>query len=195
MEVEDVAARPPSDRRLFFGKCLTFAVASLALVGCTGPVSTEFSRAQQRRYIETDFAATLQRLYRVAPEVQVVAQKARGILVFPTVVRSDPVLGERWGQGALRVANTFMAYYQLTDTGNAEAGPEAVILMCMSFDALSQFEGNALWRLPVSTPTLDAAGHVVGGAAQAPLLALVLDGRGILERPVLAGMSLAPLDI
>lgn len=88
------------------------ACSALAMAGCSsGPTVTESDRARRRRVIDTNFYATLTRLYAIAPATRQLVSDARGVLIFPTVVALDIGVPEQVGEGVLRIATSMDRYF------------------------------------------------------------------------------------
>ncbi|WP_306547712.1 lipid-binding SYLF domain-containing protein, partial [Desulfobulbus sp.] len=51
-------------------------------------------------------------LYRTTPAAKNMAKIAKGILVFPDVVKAGLIVGGQYGEGALRVGNKTTGYYR-----------------------------------------------------------------------------------
>ena len=62
--------------------------------------------------IDRKTTAALQKLYAATPEAKTLAQKAKGILVFPSIVKGGFMIGGQVGDGALRVNGKTVSYYR-----------------------------------------------------------------------------------
>lgn len=189
-------------RRNFLCRAAALAFSPLFATACAeGPMSTESTRAQQRRNIETDFYAALERSYLIVPESRNLIAKSVGVLAFPVVVTTDSRTGEKTGLGALRVANVFTSYYLLTgvmDGRSQRAESQAVIFLFTTFDALNRFRDSDPWRVGetvVAMPTMGADGRIDAIPPHAEVLALAFEGDRLLVKPLLGGMRIEPLEI
>jgi lipid-binding SYLF domain-containing protein len=80
-----------------------------ALSGCTTASSSDASRTEQmdkRRTIDAGVDSMLARLYDIASGSREPADKAHGVLVFPSVFDAGVVVGGQYGEGSMRVART-----------------------------------------------------------------------------------------
>lgn len=75
---------------------LIAALAATAIVGASGP-----ARADSREVIDTRVRRALDELYRTVPDTRDLAQRARGVLVMPHVLKGGFILGGSYGEGAL----------------------------------------------------------------------------------------------
>ena len=62
--------------------------------------------------IDHEVDGALQALYRTTPAAKNMAKIAKGILVFPDVVKAGLIVGGQYGEGALRVGNKTTGYYR-----------------------------------------------------------------------------------
>jgi lipid-binding SYLF domain-containing protein len=84
----------------------------LALTACQAPGTKPPDRAAAAR-IDRDVDAALARLYGSTPEARMLAKRAKGILVFPGVVKAGFIGGAQYGTGALRRHGRTVGYYNL----------------------------------------------------------------------------------
>ena len=69
--------------------------------------------AASAREIDLEVNRALQILYATQPKARQLAQRARGILVFPRIVKAGLVVGGEGGDGALRVNRRSVRYYHI----------------------------------------------------------------------------------
>src|ERR1700736_1434060 len=129
-------------RNFMIKSTAALALGGLALAGCT---TTSNQGAQQtagdadaRRSIDADIDATMQRLYVTARGSRELVGKARGVLVFPSVIAAGFWIGGQYGEGSLRVGGSTVGYYSTT-TGSIGlqigAQSKAIIFLFMAEDA------------------------------------------------------------
>jgi lipid-binding SYLF domain-containing protein len=94
---------------LMFNLLLIFV---LTLAGCesTGDKQADITDAVQ---IDRDVDAALARLYETTPSAKLLASKAKGILVFPNIVKAGFIGGAQYGKGALRKRGRTAGYYNI----------------------------------------------------------------------------------
>ena len=68
--------------------------------------------AASAQEIDRKATAALQKLYATTPEAKKLASKAKGILIFPDIVKGGFIIGGQFGDGALRVNGTTVNYYR-----------------------------------------------------------------------------------
>ena len=131
-----------SDRLL--AAFLVLATAALPLVrpqpvmASTGP---ELNR---------EAAAALESLYAKTPRAKELGGKAKGILVFPAIVKAGFIVGGQYGEGALRKGGKTVAYYNtVAGSYGLQAGAQTFgyALFFMTDSALSYLNQSGGWAI------------------------------------------------
>jgi lipid-binding SYLF domain-containing protein len=182
------------------------ALAVGSITGCsttaTKDASATDSPAAKRRAIDADVDAALARLYAQDPSAREMVAKARGTLVFPSVVSAGFVIGGSYGQGALRVGGHTARYYS-TAAGSVGllAGAEAksVFLLFMTDEALAKFRASEGWTVgadaSVTLVNVGANASVDSKTAQQAIVGYVLTKGGLMANLSLDGTKITPLAI
>jgi len=139
-------------RNFMLKSTAALALGGLALAGCT---TTSNSGAQktagdsdERRSIDADVDATIQRLYATVKGSRELVGKSRGVLVFPSVIQAGFVVGAQYGKGALRVGGGTVGYYSTSSASfglQAGAQSKALIFLFMTQDSLDKFRNSDGW--------------------------------------------------
>lgn len=69
--------------------------------------------AKDLKGVDSDVKAALNSLYRSTPTAKVLGQKAKGILVFPEIVKAGFIVGAQYGEGALLRNGRIVAHYNI----------------------------------------------------------------------------------
>ena len=182
------------------------ALAVGSITGCsttaTKDASATDSPAAKRRAIDADVDAALARLYAQDPSAREMVAKARGTLVFPSVISAGFVIGGSYGQGALRVGGHSARYYS-TAAGSVGllAGAEAksVFLLFMTDEALAKFRASDGWTVgadaSVTLVNVGANASVDTKTAQQAIIGYVLTNGGLMANVSLEGTKITPLTI
>ena len=96
------------DKRSFLA-CGLLAVLATA---CSSTSSGD--PAAKRSSIDASVDSAMSRLHAQVPGSRELTGKARGVLVFPSVVSAGLGVGGSYGQGALRVGGRSVGYYSTT---------------------------------------------------------------------------------
>src|SRR5262245_2089789 len=131
------------------GTALVLALAALAVVHLR-PVFAA-SAAEIDREVDAASAA----LYARTPGAKDLAEQAKGILIFPNIVRASLLEGAQYGDGALRIQGRTVGYYHTVATSyGLQAGVQAFsyALFFMTDGALRSLQGGNGWDLGTDTP-------------------------------------------
>ncbi|PXW16476.1 BPSL1445 family SYLF domain-containing lipoprotein [Paraburkholderia caballeronis] len=181
------------------------AAGSLVLSGCTmtpGSDNTASTDISKRRSIDANVDATLTRLFSTVAGSRELVAKARGVLVFPSVLQAGFIVGGQYGEGALRVGGSSVGYYS-TVSGSfglqAGAQSKAVIFLFMTQDALDKFRSSDGWSVgadaSVALVKVGANGAVDTNTATSPVEVFVLTNAGLMGDVSLAGTKVTRLKI
>ncbi|SAL44968.1 BPSL1445 family SYLF domain-containing lipoprotein [Caballeronia humi] len=193
-------------RNFMLKSTAALALGGLALAGCT---TTSNSGAQktagdsdERRSIDADVDATMQRLYATVKGSRELVAKSRGVLVFPSVIQAGFVVGAQYGKGALRVGGGTVGYYSTTSASvglQAGAQSKSLIFLFMTQDALDKFRNSDGWAAGVDASValvkMGANGVVDTTTATSPVEAFVLTNAGLMADVSLAGTKVSRLKI
>jgi lipid-binding SYLF domain-containing protein len=123
------------------------AVTPVALV-TTPAVAVAATAAEIRR----DASAALSQLYATEPAAKILSQKAKGILVFPHMVKAGFMFGGQVGEGALMKGGRAVAYYNsVAASFGLQAGAQTFgyALFFMNQKALDQLDATSGFEIGV----------------------------------------------
>jgi lipid-binding SYLF domain-containing protein len=176
-------------RRTLLGTTVGFAT-SIALGGTP-------TFAASAREIDQAAEAALNQLYATAPNTKTLGNKAKAILIFPKITKAGLVLGGLSGDGALRVANKTVGYYNVSaGSFGLQAGAEqfAYALFFMTDSGLSYLKSSNGWAIgtgpsvvivdkggaaSITTTTLSQDVYAVPFAQSGLMAGLTLEGSKI----------------
>jgi lipid-binding SYLF domain-containing protein len=153
--------------------------------------------------VEIDAAvdAALVRLYEDVPAARDLAKKAKGILIFPSIVKAGFGVGGEYGEGALRVGGRSVGYY---NTAAASIGLQigvqsrAEVLMFMTQDALEAFQGGDGWEVgvdgSVTVVKVGVAGEIDTNTISDPVIGFIYGEQGLMANLSLEGAKITKLD-
>lgn len=102
--------------------------------------------------INRDVDATLSRLYADVPGARAIAQRAKGVLVFPRVYKAGFMFGAQYGDGALRRGGRTVGYYNTVAASYGfQAGIQSFgyVLLFMTDSALTYLDKSDGFELGV----------------------------------------------
>ncbi|MBB5412859.1 MULTISPECIES: BPSL1445 family SYLF domain-containing lipoprotein [unclassified Paraburkholderia] len=181
------------------------AFGGLALAGCTTTGNTPENAhvdASKRQSIDASVDGTLSKLFTTVPGSRELVSKARGVLVFPSVLQAGLIVGGQYGEGALRVGGATVGYYS-TASGSfglqAGAQSKAIIFLFMTQDSLDKFRNAEGWSAGVDASValvkIGANGAVDTTTATAPVQVFVLTNAGLMGDVSLQGTKVTRLKI
>lgn len=189
---------------------LTAAIAlSTCAVGCSTTASTSAApsgsavtgngplSADAKREIDTAYRASMDRFFSTAPGSRELVAKARGVLVFPSVIGAGMVVGGQYGKGELKINGVIDGYYN-TAAGSIgwQIGVEsrALVFLFMTQDALDRFRAGGGWAggvdASVALLQVGANGDIDVNAARAPTIAFVMTNTGLMANLSLEGTKI-----
>ncbi|CAG9176492.1 hypothetical protein LMG23992_03294 [Cupriavidus laharis] len=190
-------------RRSFLQTGAGLVLGSLSLAACTttGP-DVPSDKAARRRELDSGVDATLAKLYGSVNGSRDLANKARGILVFPKTLSAGFVVGGEYGDGALRSGGATRGYYRLISGSvgwQIGAQSKSVILMFLTQDAYDKFVRSSGWTAgvdaTVALATVGANGVLDTNTAQHPIVGFVMTNAGLMAGLSLEGSKITKLDL
>lgn len=187
------------NKRLF----LVLGSISIALAACTttGP-SAKPDPAAKRSSINAAVDSALTKLYAQAAGSRELVAKAKGVLVFPSVVSAGFVVGGSYGEGALRSGGATAGYYSTTAASVgllAGADSKAIYVLFMSQEAYDKFVASKGWTAGADASiTLISVGAGAGidtQTGQQPIIGYALSNAGLMANLSFDGTKFTRLDL
>jgi len=178
-------------------KALCFAL--LLVTAILGASRT--SEAASAAEIEADANETLHSFVRQVSGARELANKAAGILVFPSVIKAGIGFGGEYGEGILLNQQKVEGYYNLVSASfGFQLGVQqrSVIIMFMTQDALAGFEQRAGWKIgvdgSVAIITVGVGGTIDSDQVVSPVIGFVLDQKGLMYNLTLEGSKISRIN-
>lgn len=101
-------------------------------------------------HLDQEVDAALKSLYQTSPAAKALGDKAKGVLVFPNIVKAGFILGAQGGDGALIKNGKTVGYYS---SGGVSAGLQAgaqsygYAVFFMSDKEMKSFENSKGWEI------------------------------------------------
>ncbi|MFT3998166.1 MAG: lipid-binding SYLF domain-containing protein [Asticcacaulis sp.] len=106
--------------------------------------------------LETDARQALSNLYATNPTAKAIGAKARGVLVFPNIVKAGLVFGGAYGEGVLTEGGRTQAYYNsFSGSWGLQAGAQSYgyVVFLMTDKAVQYIRDTKGWEIGVG-PTV-----------------------------------------
>jgi len=185
------------------GSAMTKLLKTLCLILIVGLAATAAPPRAGAGAAAIDAAAneTLHSFVRQIPGARELAQKAAGILVFPSVVKAGIGLGGEYGEGVLLNRQEVEGYYNLISASfGFQLGVQqrSIIIMFMTQDALAGFQNRAGWKVgvdgSVTVITVGVGGSIDSDKVVSPVIGFILDPKGLMYNLTLEGSKISRID-
>lgn len=178
----------PNQRRrsyfIIFFSLLAFVLAALP-AGSFAASSTE---------IDIGVDETLKRFRQEVPGGNAFLKSAKGVLVFPHVIKAGFWIGGEYGEGALMINGRTKAYYTTAAASigiQAGAQTKSIVLVFLTDEALDKFQQFDGWKVGVD----GSVAIVEWGAAEDintidihdPIIGFVFSNKGLMVNLTLEG--------
>jgi lipid-binding SYLF domain-containing protein len=173
------------------------SLAFVAMLVATMPLHVLADTAEK---IDDDVNAGLKSLYASTPVAKELAKNAKGILVFPDVLKAGLIIGGQYGEGALRKGGKTVAYYNTVAASyGLQAGAQTFgyALFLMTDSALEYLENSDGWEVGVG-PTIvvvdsGVATSLTTTTANDDIYAVFFDQKGLMAGLGIQGSKISPM--
>ncbi|HTY21391.1 MAG TPA: lipid-binding SYLF domain-containing protein, partial [Geobacteraceae bacterium] len=159
------------------------------------------SYGASRAEINRDVNSALQKLYDSTPLATMLAGKARGILVFPSIVKAGLMVGGQLGDGALRVNGKTTGYYRSVALSyGLQAGVQSFgyALFFMNDSALNYLKKSKGWEIGVGPSIVivdkGVAKSLTTTTAKDDIYAFFFDQKGLMAGLGLQGTKITRIN-
>lgn len=177
----------------------SFLGLTLSLLALTAAAPS--AEAASAREINAGVHETLDRFFYKVRGARELADKAVGILVFPSIVKAGFGIGGEYGEGALLIDRQTVAYYNsISASVGFQLGVQerSVIIMFMTESALRQFRATAGWKVgvdgSVAIVTVGVGGAIDTNKITSPVIGFVLDPKGLMYNLTLEGSKISRIN-
>lgn len=188
-------------RKFLTQSAMLLGAATLVLAGCsTTPMSGQSTNISKRQEIDANVNATLSRLSSTIPGSRELLNKARGVLVFPSVLAAGLGIGGEYGEGALRVNGQNVDYYSTASASfglQIGAQSKAVVFLFMTQEALEKFQNSKGWTAGVDASVAVIKAGVNGdidlNTVTQPVNVFVMTNKGLMANLTVEGTKVTKL--
>jgi lipid-binding SYLF domain-containing protein len=175
-------------------------LVALTLIVATSVIPRAAETASGKE-IDRNVDAALANLYARRPEAKALAQRARGVLVFPSILKAGFLFGAQYGDGALRRKGKTVGYYNTVaasyglQAGLQEFGYALFFMSDSALEYLSRTEGFEIGVGP-SVVIVDegVARTLTSTTAKDDIYAFIFDQRGLMAGLGLQGSKITRID-
>ncbi len=159
------------------------------------------AQAATAQEIDKEVDKALQTLFEKSPQAKQLAKMAKGILVFPKIYKAGFIVGGQYGEGALRIHGTTVAYFKSIGASyGLQAGVQSFgyALFFMTYDSLKYLFNSKGWEIGVgpSIVVVDAgaASSFTTTTAKDDIYAFFFSQKGLMAGLGLQGTKITPFE-
>ncbi|MEC5212435.1 lipid-binding SYLF domain-containing protein [Polaromonas sp. CG_9.5] len=187
-------------RKFLTQSVMLLGAATLVLAGCSTTPMSGGTHTGKRQEIDSSVDATLSKLSATIPGSRELVSKARGVLVFPSVLAAGLGIGGEYGEGALRVNGRSVDYYSTASASfglQIGAQSKAVVFLFMTQEALDKFQNSKGWTAGVdgSVAVIKAGvnGDIDLNTVTQPVNVFVMTNKGLMANLTVEGTKITKL--
>ena len=150
--------------------------------------------------IDSAVEIALQKLYRQAPAAKELSKVAKGVLVFPNVIKAGLVIGGQYGEGSLLKGGKTVGYYKsIAASYGLQAGAQSFgyALFFLSESALEYLTKSQGWEIGVGPSVVivdeGLAKSMTTTTAKEDIYAFFFDQKGLMAGLGIQGSKITPI--
>ena len=176
-------------------------LACVVMMAALASTVSRAARAATAADLTRGSAAELNKLYARQPSAKILGQKAKGILVFPAMVKAGFMFGGQIGEGALRKNGRVVGYYNsVAASYGFQAGVQkfGYALFFMTDAALEQLDATRGFEVGVG-PSLIIVDEGIGrsitsNTITSDVYAFIFDQKGLMAGAGIQGSKITRID-
>lgn len=157
------------------------SVLILTLLICTS------AEAATKQVIDARVAAALEEFKQKSPPGAILMRRAKGVLVFPKVVRAGFGIGGEFGEGALLMGGRTVDYYNIASGSfgfQFGAQVKKQVILFLDRESLREFRASDGWQAGVDGSValvgVGAAAGVDTTTAKEPIVGFIFSHKGLM---------------
>ena len=169
-------------------------IAGVFFLGLTLIIGSNMAFAKSGKEIDVSVDVTLEQFGQDVKGGKEFLKSAKGVLVFPSVIKAGFGIGGEYGEGALRIGGKTVDYYSTAAASigfQLGAQSKRVILVFMQDGALKKFRDSAGWEAGVDGSValieLGTGGSIDTTNIKDPIIGFVFGNKGLMYNLTLEG--------
>ena len=174
-----------------FGGSWMWVIGLALLIGCW---EADAAVAATAKEIDVSVDVALERFEKDVGGAKQFLAGAKGLLVFPSVIKAGAGFGGEFGEGALRINGKTVSYYNtMAGSFGLQFGAQAktILLVFLDEDALGQFRKSEGWKVgvdgSVAVIAIGAGTSLDSSKLNQPIVGFILDQKGLMYNLTLEG--------
>ncbi|HYM88547.1 MAG TPA: YSC84-related protein [Nitrospiraceae bacterium] len=175
-----------------------WAIGLALLAGVCGADSAVAATAKE---IDVSVDVALENFEKDVDGAKQFLANAKGLLVFPKVIKAGVGFGGEYGEGALRINGKTVAYYNtMAASFGLQFGAQAktILLVFLDEDALTRFRKSEGWKVgvdgSVAVVVIGAGTSLDSSKLNQPIVGFVLDQKGLMYNLTLEGSKITKIN-
>ena len=171
-----------------------FFLAGVLILGFSLVIGSSMAFAKSAQEIDVSVDVALDKFKQDVKGGDDFLKSAKGVLVFPNVIKAGFVIGGAFGEGAMRIDGKTVDYYNTAAASwgwLAGAQSVRVILVFMQEDALNKFRASHGWEAGVdgnvTLVNIGASGTIDTTNIKDPIVGFVFGNKGLMADLSLTG--------
>jgi lipid-binding SYLF domain-containing protein len=156
--------------------------------------------ADSKKSIDVSVSQALTKFYAQNPKNKELADKAVGMLVFPSITKGGVGVAGEYGEGVLQIKGTTVAYYDITSASiglTLGVARRSEIVMFMTQESIDKFTKSDGWKIGVDAGVAivsqGAGGEYDTKTLQKPILGFVFGEKGLIGDLSLEGSKITEM--
>src|SRR6185295_6237190 len=174
-----------------FGGSWMWVIGLALLIGCW---EADAAVAATAKEIDVSVDVALERFEKDVGGAKQFLAGAKGLLVFPSVIKAGVGFGGEFGEGALRISGKTVSYYNtMAGSFGLQLGAQAktIVIVFLDEHALSQFRKSEGWKVgvdgSVAVIAIGAGTSLDSSKLNQPIVGFILDQKGLMYNLTLEG--------
>lgn len=159
------------------------------------------SYAASKEEIDVYVDEATQEFYGLSSAGKKLAQRAKGMLVFPRIYKAGFIAGAEYGEGALKVNGATVSYYSIAaGSFGLQAGVQrkSEIILFMTDESLQQFRNSKGWEVgvdgSVAIANLGAGDEINSNTIKQPIIGFIFSNEGLMVNLTLEGSKITKIN-
>lgn len=154
-----------------------------------------------REELDAEVREAIEALYKHSSAAKELAGRSAGMLVFPKVIKGGIGIGGEYGEGALLVGGTTVAYYNIVAGSigfQLGVQQKSQVILFMNQKELDKFRKSEGWKAgvdgSVALATLGAGGQIDTETAKKPIIGFIFSNKGLMYNLTFEGSKITEID-
>lgn len=164
-------------------------------------IFSNLSISASKAELDAEIKVALDELYKHSAVAKELTKKAKGILVFPNILKAGFIVGASYGEGALIINNKKVQYYNnIGGSVGYQIGAEkrSMVYLFLEDTALANFKSSDGWNgggdASIAVAVWGAGGEITTESIKDPVIAFVYSPKGLMLNLTLEGSKITKID-